>query len=237
VARRSDGSVVAWGDNSYGQCNVPALPSGLAYVEIAAGRRHSLARRSDGSVVAWGETGLGQCNVRPLTPDWKFVEVAAGENRSMARIARTDPVVYCTAKTTSNGCVPAIGFSGAASASAGSGFAVRCTNVINKKNGLLVYGVNGWANTPFQNGTLCVASPIKRTIAVNSGGNPPPNDCSGVFSIDMNAFAVGALGGTPLQALTVVGTVVDCQWWGRDPGFAAPNGTVLSAGLEYVIGQ
>ena len=39
VARRSDGSVVAWGDNSYGQCNVPALPAGLTYVEVAAGGR------------------------------------------------------------------------------------------------------------------------------------------------------------------------------------------------------
>ena len=37
VARRSDGSVVAWGDNFYGQCNVPALPAGLTYVEVAAG--------------------------------------------------------------------------------------------------------------------------------------------------------------------------------------------------------
>jgi hypothetical protein len=30
VARRSNGSVVAWGDNWWGQCNVPALPPGLS---------------------------------------------------------------------------------------------------------------------------------------------------------------------------------------------------------------
>src|SRR5262245_37244133 len=29
VARRSDGSVVAWGYNDFGQCDVPALPAGL----------------------------------------------------------------------------------------------------------------------------------------------------------------------------------------------------------------
>src|SRR5512144_3254140 len=43
LALRSDGSVVAWGDNSYRQCMVPALPAGLSYVEIAGGAYHSLA--------------------------------------------------------------------------------------------------------------------------------------------------------------------------------------------------
>src|SRR5712671_3066411 len=48
VARRSDGSADAWGDNQSGQCTVPALPSGLSYAEVTAGTRHTVARRSDG---------------------------------------------------------------------------------------------------------------------------------------------------------------------------------------------
>jgi hypothetical protein len=44
--------VKAWGDNSYGQCNVPSdLDNAVA---IAAGWRHSLALRADGKVVIWG---------------------------------------------------------------------------------------------------------------------------------------------------------------------------------------
>ena len=42
VVRRSNGSVLAWGRNEEGQCNVPALPAGLTYVEIAAGRFHTV---------------------------------------------------------------------------------------------------------------------------------------------------------------------------------------------------
>jgi hypothetical protein len=144
--------------------------------------------------------------------------------------------IYCQAKTNSLGCVPAINSYGTPSATAGSGFQVIGMNVLNNKPGLLFYGVNGPASTPFQGGTLCVSPPIKRTPAVSSGGLPPPNDCSGVYKLDMNAFAVGSLGGTPLPALTTPGTQVNCQWWGRDPGFPPPNNTTLSDGMQYVVG-
>jgi alpha-tubulin suppressor-like RCC1 family protein len=53
--------VVAWGDNSSGQCNVPAnLTNAIA---IAGGYNFSLALRSDGTVVAWGSNIYGQTNV------------------------------------------------------------------------------------------------------------------------------------------------------------------------------
>ena len=146
------------------------------------------------------------------------------------------PTVYCTAKTNSLGCVPSIGFVGTSSATSPSGFVVSAANVINNKSGLAFYGINGQASTPFQAGTLCVATPIKRTPALISGGNPPPNDCSGVFAIDMNTFALGGLGGTPLFELQLPGTHVNLQFWGRDPGFVAPDNTTLSNALEYTIG-
>ena len=59
VARRSDGSVVAWGDNVYGQCNVPALPAGLTYVEVAAGGYHTVARYDLAAAVVSVGTGCG----------------------------------------------------------------------------------------------------------------------------------------------------------------------------------
>lgn len=44
IVRRGDGSAVAWGDNSYGQCNVPALPGGHSHVEVSAVSHHTVAR-------------------------------------------------------------------------------------------------------------------------------------------------------------------------------------------------
>jgi hypothetical protein len=146
----------------------------------------------------------------------------------------TGAVAYCTPKTNTLGCVPFVGASGAASATATSGFVITCSQVRNNKNGLLFYGFNGRTGVPFQGGTFCVQPPVVRSLLINSGGNPvPADDCSGVFSMDMNAFASGNLGGSPWPTLTVVGTVVDCQWWGRDPG--AVGNTSLSNGLEYAV--
>jgi len=144
-------------------------------------------------------------------------------------------VVYCTAKLNSLGCLPAIGSSGVPSASAGSGFVVNAINVRNNKSGLLFYGITGRRAVAFQGGTHCVQPPIKRSFSIFSGGTPVGNDCSGVYAIDLNAFALGELGGNPLPALRIPGTMVNCQWWGRDPGFPAPDNTTLSDALEFVI--
>ena len=148
----------------------------------------------------------------------------------------TAAFAYCTAKVNSLGCTPFIASSGASSASATSGFVISGAQVRNNKSGLLFYGFSGQASFPFQNGTLCVAPPRMRGITLASGGTAAPtDDCSGVFTLDMNAFAAGALGGNPAPGLLTAGTGVDCQWWGRDPGFPVPNNTTLSNALEYTV--
>jgi len=159
-----------------------------------------------------------------------------GEIRGQLLLGTTNPVRYCTAKLNSLGCTPVIGSSGTPSAVATSGFVVSGTQVRNNKSGILFYGVNGGQAVPFTGGTLCVAAQIKRSPALNSGGTPAPaNDCSGVYAIDMSAFAQGLLGGTPLPALSQSGTIVCCQFWGRDPGFSAPDNTTLTDALQYQI--
>jgi alpha-tubulin suppressor-like RCC1 family protein len=99
AARQSDGSVVVWGNNNNKQCNVPALPAGLAYREVAAGWYHTAARRSDGSAVAWGFNGDGQCNVPSLPPGLSYVELSAGGFHTVAR--RSDGSVRAWGKNDS----------------------------------------------------------------------------------------------------------------------------------------
>jgi len=48
---RPDGSILAWGFNNWGQCNVPSLNSD--FIAIAAGGEYSLGLKSDGTIVAW----------------------------------------------------------------------------------------------------------------------------------------------------------------------------------------
>jgi len=144
---------------------------------------------------------------------------------------------YCSAKLTSQGCVPSIQFSGVSSASASSGFVVSSANMRNQKPGLLTYTQKGRASVPFLGGVLCVNAPLQSSVALASGGSAlPANDCSGVYSIDVNAFAAGALGGSPAAFLLTPGVIVDCQFWGRDNGFAPPDNVSLSNGLEFMIG-
>lgn len=147
------------------------------------------------------------------------------------------PASYCTPKINSFGCTPILASSGSCSASAPTGFDISCSNVLNMKPGMLLYTTGGQLLTPFQGGFLCLASPIRRTPGVNSGGSAlPAVDCTGVWQIDFNAFVAGSLGGNPSPALSQPGTAIDVQWWGRDPGFPAPNNTALSDGLEFVQG-
>ncbi|SMB96533.1 Alpha-tubulin suppressor [Thermanaeromonas toyohensis ToBE] len=69
LALKSDGTVWAWGQNSYGQLGdgtttnryTPVQVQGLSdVVAVAAGGGHSLALKSDGTVWAWGANNYGQ---------------------------------------------------------------------------------------------------------------------------------------------------------------------------------
>jgi hypothetical protein len=60
VALKSNGTVVAWGNNSMGQCNTNGLTNVVA---IDAHDNNTMALKADGTVVVYGDNTYGQCNV------------------------------------------------------------------------------------------------------------------------------------------------------------------------------
>lgn len=63
VALRSDGTVLAAGDNSFGQCNVSDWTN---IVAITAGAYHTVGLKADGTVVAVGDNSRGQCGANGM---------------------------------------------------------------------------------------------------------------------------------------------------------------------------
>jgi hypothetical protein len=137
---------------------------------------------------------------------------------------------YCTAGTSTNGCVPSISSTGAPSAAATSGFTIRVTGVEGAKIGLLFYGVSGRAISTWgaSSSFLCVKAPTQRMAAIDSGGTA--GQCNGVLSTDWLAY----LASTPsaLGEPFAAGATVDAQAWYRDP--PSPKTTNLSNALEFV---
>ncbi len=105
---------------------------------------------------------------------------------------------------------------------------IGAVQVVNNKSGLLFYGLAGRCALPFQGGLLCATPPLRRTSIQSSGGNPPPDDCSGSFHFDFNAWMQG--GADPDL---VPGVQVNGQHWYRDP--QSPSTTGLTDAIEFSV--
>lgn len=153
--------------------------------------------------------------------------------RSSASVDVLPPLrTYCTSSTSSNGCSAAMDASGFASATASSGFVLRCDALEGQRSALFFYGANGPLAAPWGVGgtsTRCVRSPVQRTGAKNSGGTG--GACDGSVQLDWNAYRAShpnALG-SPFSG----GQTLWAQVWFRDP--PAPKGTNMSDALEFTL--
>lgn len=133
---------------------------------------------------------------------------------------------YCTAKTSSNGCVPSIGFSGTPSLSAPAGFSITTTKMETSVIAIDIFGTTGQAAVPFQGGLLCAASPIYRLGGKLTGGS---GTCGGAVSYTLQELKNNPAGG----ALVVAGGLVNIQTWSRDVGDSF--GSSFSNALAIVV--
>lgn len=183
----------------------------------------------------WVELGIGAV---PSTSGWN-VDSFDVDGASMVIGARnvysasgaayaldTDsPAVctYCTAKTTSTGCLPSMGWTGSTSLAAAS-FDLTAHTLIPDRPGLFFYGAFGIAQA-FQGGTLCVQTPLKRTpVRFSSSGA----SCTGAVSLDFDAWIASGV-----DPALVSGSRWAAQFWSRDP--AASFGSSFTNTLLFTL--
>jgi hypothetical protein len=163
--------------------------------------------------------GLSYFNIHSMT-------FGGGEIRGQIISGCSNPTSYCTSKINSQGCQATASWTGLPTLGAPDDFHVTCTQVLNNKSGILYWGFNP-KSAPFFGGTQCVQSPVIRTPVQNSGGNPPPDDCSGTYDFHFSDAYMAS------KALAV-GNTIFCEFWYRDPADPATVSLSDAVGAEIL---
>lgn len=197
------------------------------------GDSYGIARLDDGTL--W-TAGYGDSSLRHFSASGALLGsfVAPTSHATFLRADRPcgAPTNYCTAGTSTFGCVGHLSAAGTPSASGATSFTISASGVDGLKQGLIYYGITGALSSPWGVGGTsysCVHPPWQRSLAANSGGTY--GSCNGAYVLDWNAFFAshpGALG-APLQSSA---TFYAQAWW-RDP--AAPKASSLSDALSFVL--
>ena len=93
-ALRTNGLIVLWGDNSYGQLVIPpTVLTGGGVASIAAGGANALALKENGSIYVWGQTTFGATNIPVAATNMAAITV--GSNHCAALKSPGVPAITC----------------------------------------------------------------------------------------------------------------------------------------------
>jgi len=231
AAAAPTGVVVGWGDNSYGQTDVPAGLSGVT--AIAAGTYHSLALKSDGTVVASGSNGSGESNVPAGLSG--ITAIAGGEYFSLA--LKSDGTIVAWGDDRFGETTVPAGLSGVTAIAAGQDYSLA----LKSDSTVVAWGYNAFGQTDVPaglSGVTAIAAGSYFSLALKSDGTvvawgsnffgetPVPAGLSGITAIDA--------GGYHSLALKSDGTVVA---WGRDDDGESNVPAGLSGVTAIAAGQ
>ncbi|MSN27331.1 MAG: hypothetical protein GJV46_15875 [Geobacter sp.] len=163
VALKSDGTMVAWGDNGYGQTTTPTGLTGV--VAISTGTCHTVAVKDDGTVVAWGSNDSNQSMVPTVISGVN--RVAAGAYHTVA--LKSDGSVVGWGDNTYNQTLVPTGLFGVVAVAAGSSHTVA----VKGDETVVAWGSNssGQATVPTGlSGVVAVAAGAYHTVALKGDG-------------------------------------------------------------------
>jgi Tol biopolymer transport system component len=229
----ADGTLVAF--QSFASNLVPGDTNGAPDVflhDLASGRTERLSLDSNG---AQGNAGSALPSISADGRLASFQSAASnlvsGDANGVADVFVRDrecgASIYCAGTISSALCLPAIGFSGAPSASAGQGFLIEASGFPPDKPGFFAYGTIGPAAMPFLGGFLCAQMPLVRVPVANTG---QPKPCGGSFALDFNAYVAAGADPTLVAGKTIWG-----QWWARDPGLVPPSNLSSSDAIRATL--
>lgn len=162
---------MAFGSNTKGQCDIPALRRGTRYVQVAANWDHSVLLRSDGHAVACGDNSHGQCDVPPPEKGLRYVWVCAGRMHTVL-LCNDGSAVACGDNSFRQCAIPRPE-DGLAYVQAS---AADHTVLLRSDGSVVAVGANQWGqcNVPALDGSLeyvqVVASPASSTLLLRSDG-------------------------------------------------------------------
>jgi hypothetical protein len=133
------------------------------------------------------------------------------------------PSVYCVAKPSASGCVPAIGSYGSPTLTGPDDFHVQARSLPPHRLGVLVWSPDP-DQAPFWDGFLCVdTTTATNSLPLDSG---PGSPCGGGFDLQFTQAQMVGAG-------WAAGDALYAQFWFRDPAGAGALG--LTNALRFVI--
>jgi hypothetical protein len=222
--------IVAWGSNTYNQCNVPP---GTDFAQIEAGMYHIIGLRTDGSLVAWGRNNYGQCNY-PAGND--YIAISAGDNHSLA--LKTDGSIVAWGRNDSLQCeIPADSLGYVYTAISAGGYH---SLALRSDSTLIAWGDNssGQCDVPEGNVFVKISAGANHNLAIRSNGTLAAwgnNDNGQINAPTGNNYVDIAAGDQHSVAKRTTGTLI--AWGSNGSGQSnSPTGTTftkIAAGYRH----
>ncbi|CAK0907392.1 unnamed protein product [Prorocentrum cordatum] len=203
VLLRSDGTAVGCGCPDNGVLDIPALPDGLTYAEVAAGARelaspaceipalvgvltytqvsagtyHAVLLKNNGTAVACGDNEFEQCDIPMLDGSLTYTQIVAGGHHAAVMLMNGGTAVACSSNDSRQCDIQAL--DGALAYT--SALAGLDQTVLSKSNGgahVFGYNAEGQCDIPLLGGGLTSTASLTKLLILQASHVSSASDFS-----------------------------------------------------------